>query len=95
MSIPISGSDDDAYFEKNVEGEWQTCVSYLNWLQKYVVEGNLKYSRYETMKKYWEYRLKALVPVIYKEKVGWLKDLEAKYPSGVDWRDSLDEVLKM
>jgi len=92
MTIPIDGSDNDYYFEKNVEDEWGCCVNYLTWLRTYCLEKNIPFSRYETMKKYWEDRLKALLPVIYKEKVGWLKILEIKYPSNLDYRDSLDEV---
>lgn len=92
MTIPICGSDNDSNFEKEVEDEWKVCVNYLNWLQK---EKPYFYKRREVMKTYWENRIKTLVPVIYKEKVGWLKDLETRYPSGVDWRDYLDEVLKM
>lgn len=89
MSIPISGSDNDNYFEEHVEDEWKVCVNHLNWLRK---EKPYFHIRGEVMKRYWENRLEALAPVIHKERVCWLKELEARYPSGIGWSD---EVLKM
>lgn len=86
MSIPISGSDQDFYFEEHVEGEWKTCVSYINLLRK---EKPYFHNRGDVMKRYWENRLEALVPVIHKEKVGWLKELESKYPSGISWSNEV------
>jgi hypothetical protein len=89
VTIPISGSDNDEFFEKHVEDEWKFCVNYLNWLRK---EKPYFHNRGEVMKRYWEDRVKALALVVYKEKVGWLRDLEARYPSGIDYRDYLDEM---
>jgi len=88
MTIPISGSDNDSYFEKQVEDEWECCVNYINWLQT----TGIPFSRRETMKRYWEDRLKALALVVYKERVSWLNILEAKYPSGIDWKYYFNEV---
>lgn len=95
MSRPVDGSDKDTLFEKDVESEWKLCAYKLNRLRSY---DSSNFYRHETMKKYWEDRLKALAIVVYKEKTGWknnvswLKILEAKYPSGIDWRNSLDEM---
>jgi hypothetical protein len=98
MTIPISGSDMDEFFEKHVEDEWKCCVNYLNRVRK---ETPYFYKRKEVMKRYWADRLKALALVVHKEKggwkdkVSWLKNLEARYPSGIDWRYYLDEVQQM
>jgi hypothetical protein len=95
MSRPINGSNKLSLFEKDVEDEWKTCVYKLNRIRSYDTSN---FYRYETIKKYWEDRLKALALVAHKEKVGWknnvswLKILEAKYPSGIDWRNYLSEV---
>jgi len=97
MIRSINGLNNDNSFEEVVEREWEECVFYLNWLR--VMEGSNLFSiRHETMKKYWEDRLKALALVVHKEKIGWknnvswLKILESKYPSGIDWRYYLNEV---
>lgn len=93
----INGCDKDFLFEKTVEEEWKTCVSYLIWLhgqERHIEEGRGNFSRCETMQRYWEDRLRALISVIQKEKEGWLESLKTKYCSGI-FQNYLDEMLKV